>query len=176
GPDVVMTAAEPQIAGALLLTGRYGEPLWTRHRFRFRPNYRDRFARRAYGASLVEFRLRVGAAMLPVPFIGARYNLAVLRISNSAEMAPWSVGGIYDRPIPRRIVEQAGIPRSWFAEQKRFMATDLPFVGIDATHPSMADFLRFCESSDSPSVPQRSTARSMQRLYLINHRLNSSIE
>jgi len=48
--DVVMATTEQQIAGALLLTGRYGEPIWTRHRFRFRSHYRDPFARRPYGA------------------------------------------------------------------------------------------------------------------------------
>ena len=32
----------------------------------------------------------------------------------SDEMAPWSLGNDYDRPIPRRIVEEAGIPRALF--------------------------------------------------------------
>jgi hypothetical protein len=172
GQDVVMAATESQAAGALLLTGRFGEPIWTRHRFRFRPAYRDRFARRPYGCSVVEFRLRVGALMLPVPIVGAWHGLTVLRISNSAEMAPWWVGGNYDRPIARRILEEAGIPREWFGHQKRLTATEMPFVGIESTHPSMADFLRFCESC----APAASPRRGMHRLYTMNRRLNAWIE
>ena len=176
GPDVVMAATEQQLAGALLLTGRYGEPIWTRHRFRFLPQYRDAFARRPYGASLTEFRLRVGAEFLPVPFVGAWNNMTVLRISNSVEMQPWCVGGTYDRPIPRRIVEEAGIPRAWFGQEKYLSATDLPLVRVEATHPSMADFLRFCERCEPPSLPRRGGLGLMRRLYLANLRLNAWIE
>ncbi|MCZ7628807.1 MAG: acyl-CoA dehydrogenase family protein [Microthrixaceae bacterium] len=33
-------------------------------------------------------------------------------------MAPWSIGGRYDRPIPRRIVEEAGVERRLFGHHK----------------------------------------------------------
>jgi hypothetical protein len=176
GSDVVMAGAERQLAGALLLTGRYGEPVWTRHRYRFLPEYRNPFAQRAYGASLAEIRLRVGAQVLPAPFIGAWDGVAVLRISNSIEMQPWCVGGSYDRPIPRRILEEAGIPRDWFGRKKYRTATDLPLVHVEATHPSMADFLRFCGSPEPPSLVRRCGLGVMRRLYLANRRLNASIE
>jgi hypothetical protein len=176
GPDVVMAAAEQQLAGALLLTGRHAEPIWTRQRYKFLPEYRNPFARRPYGASLAEFRLRVGAQVLPAPFVGAWNGLAVLRISNSVEMRPWCVGGTYDRPIPRRIVEEAGIPRAWFGQEKYLSATDLPFVRVEATHPSMADFIRFSASCEPPTLLQRGAFGVMRRLYLANRRLNASIE
>jgi hypothetical protein len=40
-------------------------------------------------------------------------------ISQSAEMAPWDVPGDYSRPICRRIVEEAGVPRETFGTRKK---------------------------------------------------------
>ena len=37
-------------------------------------------------------------------------------------MRPWCVGGAYDRPIPRRIVESAGVERAAFGQTKRAVA------------------------------------------------------
>ena len=39
-----------------------------------------------------------------------------MRISRSPEMGPWVVGHSYDKPIPRRILEEAGVPRGMFGE------------------------------------------------------------
>jgi hypothetical protein len=168
GQDVVMAATEPQLAGALLLTGRCSAPIL--------PQYRNPLAPRAYGASFVEMRLRIGAQVLPAGFVGTLDCWALLRIADSAEMEPWRVGGPYDSPIPRRIIEEAGIPRAWFAQEKYRTATDLPLVNIAATHPSMADFLRFCAACAPPSLLRRGGVDLMQRLYLANRRLNASIE
>lgn len=33
-------------------------------------------------------------------------------------MRPWSVGGSYDRPLPRRIAEESGLPRDRFGVRK----------------------------------------------------------
>ena len=165
GQDVVMAATEPQLAGALLLTGRCSAPIWTRQRYRFLPQYRNPLAQRAYGASFVEMRLRIGAQVLPAGFVGALDCLALLRIADSAEMEPWRVGGPYDSPIPRRIIEEAGIPRAWFAQEKYRTATDLPLVNVAATHPAMADFLRFCAPCAPPSLLRRGGVDLMQRLY-----------
>jgi hypothetical protein len=71
------------------------------------------------GLSLTEARLSAGWVNLPVPFIGARGISSIVGISQSAEMAPWRLGTSYDRPIPRRIAEEAGIPREAFGEHKR---------------------------------------------------------
>jgi hypothetical protein len=49
-------------------------------------------------------------------------------------------------------------------------------VGVEATQPSMADFLRFCGSCVPPSALQRVGAGVMRRLYLVNRRFNASIE
>jgi hypothetical protein len=71
-----------------------------------------------YGKSFTEFRLRVGYAFVPVPAIGARFPQPIRRITRLPGMAPWTLNQPYDRPIPRRIAEQAGLERGTFAVAK----------------------------------------------------------
>jgi hypothetical protein len=77
------------------------------------------------GGSLQEFRLKTGFIHVPVPLLAFTRHADVLRISNSLEMRRWRVGGHYDRPIPRRLVEEAGVPRRAYALEKR--AISQPF-------------------------------------------------
>jgi hypothetical protein len=50
--------------------------------------------------------------------MGARQATEINRITKSPEMAPWDVPG-YSKPIPRRIAEEAGIPRNVFGMSKQ---------------------------------------------------------
>jgi hypothetical protein len=53
------------------------------------------------------------------PYIGALHGPAIYRITHSDEMRPWKLGtGYYDRPIARRIAEEAGVPRENFGQSK----------------------------------------------------------
>lgn len=70
------------------------------------------------GCALTDFRMRVGFLHLAVPGIGAIYAPALYRLTESDEMRPWRVGGRYDKPIPRRIAEEAGVPRHFFGVSK----------------------------------------------------------
>jgi hypothetical protein len=67
---------------------------------------------------------------VPVPMIGARRHTEVSLISRSAEMAPYRIGTDYDRPIPRRVLEDRGVPRSSFGQRKK--AASLPLF-LDPT-------------------------------------------
>jgi hypothetical protein len=102
----------------VLLSGYHGGKVWA-----LNPDteYRTDELKRGdtSGLALTEVRLAAGWINVPVPFIGARAIDSLVRISQSPEMAPWRVGGDYDRPIPRRIVEEAGVPRGAFGERKR---------------------------------------------------------
>jgi hypothetical protein len=71
------------------------------------------------GCSMTEFRLRTDFVDVPLPVFGMAQNESLQRITESEEMRPWSVGGYYDRPVPRRIAEEAGIPRGTFGTVKR---------------------------------------------------------
>jgi hypothetical protein len=115
GEDVIYSAFGPTIAGSVLLTGFHGDKIWQRDA---EPN--SVLARGDIsGSSMGEFRLRTGFIHVPVPFIGAIRHAEIAAINNSPEMAPWSIGGSYDRPIPRRIAEEAGVPRSAFGMTKK---------------------------------------------------------
>jgi hypothetical protein len=67
---------------------------------------------------LSEIELKSGFTCVPVPGLLARGIRDITALSASAEMAPWRVGGRYDRPLPRRILVEAGIPRRMFARRK----------------------------------------------------------
>ena len=114
GEDLAYAAFENEVAGSVLLTGFHGDRIWSKGA----PS--DSLERGdVSGSSLGEFRLRCGFVHAPVPFIGALHHRSVAKISESKDMAPWSIGGWYDRPIPRRIAEEAGIDRTAFGQSKK---------------------------------------------------------
>ena len=117
--------AEHMTAPALLLTGTLGEPLV--------------YARRMDPASITavpgtrtptSLRLPSPRTVSPksvsapatfrfrCPISGARRRADILRITESPEMDPWRLGVAYDRPIPRRLGEAAGVPRDAFGQKK----------------------------------------------------------
>lgn len=53
-----------------------------------------------------------------------RHN-EILQIFQSPEMAPWHFRNAYNRPIPRRLAESAGIEQETFGQEKK--AITLPF-------------------------------------------------
>lgn len=76
-------------------------------------------ARHISGLSQLEFRLRVGYVVFSPATIGMAHNRAVYRISQSEEMRPWMLGNQYDRPLARRLAEEAGLPRLGFGMVKQ---------------------------------------------------------
>jgi hypothetical protein len=70
------------------------------------------------GCALTDFRMRVGFLHFAVPGIGAIHAPALRRLTQSDEMRPWKVGGRYDKPIPRRMAEEGGVPRHLFGSFK----------------------------------------------------------
>jgi hypothetical protein len=78
-----------------------------------------------------EFRLRVGFVKVAIPFFGAARAEDIDKISNSGEMEFWRLGNDYDKPIPRRILETAGVPRGLFGVRKDGgVGNSLRFLGI----------------------------------------------
>jgi len=122
GADVVLASCEEQLVGKLLVIGRFGDVVFgmdPRKRLRHFRTIRDFVAG---GSSLLEFRLRVGFLNFNPLYAGGLHVLALHEIARSEEMAPWRVGGSYDRPIARRILEEAGIPRGTFGVRKAMSA------------------------------------------------------
>jgi len=105
------------------------------------------------GHGLGEFRLRIGFLHLPLPYIGARHGPAIYRITHSREMDPWRLGtGYYDRPIARRMAEEAGVPRAAFGHQK-FGTAVAAWRELNAE--SRADFDAFVASEIPEPVRRR---------------------
>jgi hypothetical protein len=120
GPQVMMAGSEAHLSGRLIVTGFAGDFLWARDFARRRA---PRGPAICGGFSAVDFHLRLPALSVAVPMVGAGDDPAPLgTLSRAAEMAPWTLGGDYDRPLPRRIAEEAGLPRGSFASRK-LMAT-----------------------------------------------------
>jgi len=101
------------LRGRLLFCGYHGDTMWDRGAYPV-----GTWRRENTGASMQEFRIRTGYVLLPLAFFGWQHHTDIIRLSRSDEMRKWSVGGSYDRPIPRRIAEEAGIPRKWFGTKK----------------------------------------------------------
>jgi hypothetical protein len=109
----------------LLFTGFHGDKIWARKPTRyFDPLQRGDVS----GLGLCEFRLWKGLFHCPVPFWGARHRQKLAVLSASPEMEPWMIGGDYDRPIPRRIVEEQGIQRTAFGMRKRVTVCESAFL------------------------------------------------
>jgi hypothetical protein len=119
GEDVFLSAAEDDLEQRLLITGFHGDKVWDRHN---KTVGSDIVRGDASGADLEEFRLRLGFIHLPLPFCGCVRQSEIQAISNAPSMASWRLDTVYDRPIPRRLVEEAGIPRKIFGHQKRVMS------------------------------------------------------
>lgn len=115
GTSVFFAAAARQLEGGLLFSGVHGDKVWEKSN----PDPNALVRRSVYpDTARREFRLVTGYLNFPVPFLGVTRHADLHAISNSEEMRPWSVGGDYDRPIPRRIAEEGGVPRRLFALTK----------------------------------------------------------
>jgi hypothetical protein len=104
---------------SLLLTGTNGDVVWPKENVARRTRLDSAIRRGDLGGhGMSELRLAVGFVQLPLPFMGARQKPDIVRITESSEMNPWRLGNTYDRPIPRRIAEEAGVPRHMFGQSK----------------------------------------------------------
>ena len=113
--DFVLHVFAQEFRDSLILTGHHGGGVWT---FLRPPNDELKSADPS-GMGLYEFRLRNNCIFVAVPFIGAASHPDLYAITHSAEMAPYRMGVFYDRPIPRRIAEEAGVPRKDFGQKKK---------------------------------------------------------
>jgi hypothetical protein len=75
------------------------------------------------GSNLSEIRLFTGFVTIPPAYMYIKDVAQIKKISNSREMEAWKLNNGYDRPIPRRIVEESGIPREWFGMKKHHITT-----------------------------------------------------
>ena len=130
----------------ILLTGILGEMWYMREHYDSRPvDYITPELRRwdLGGHGLTEARLSVGFIQVPVPYMGAQRRPDIFRISHSDEMAPWRLGTHYDRPIPRRIAEERGVPRDLFGQVKLASVVEFVLPRVPFSRPLREEYLAF---------------------------------
>jgi len=155
--DIPLKAPEEYLAGRVALTGFLGDMIWDIHSKPSGVLARENVA----GNGLYEYRYRAGFVNLPVPYIGALRDASISRISKSADMAPWSIGGRYDRPIARRIGEEAGVDRNAFGQKKTAVSTqnEINRNLRDTLFQSIVDEYSAClESQGIPAKGESGTA------------------
>lgn len=107
---------------AVVFTGYNGDVVWDANPRKW---YLEGCLRRRgiSGLDLAELRLVCGFINLPVPFLYAQNLSGIVEVSKSDEMQPWRLNNDYDRPIPRRILEQSGVTRNLFGMRKSAILT-----------------------------------------------------
>lgn len=112
--DLVYLTMEEEFRRSVVFSGQHGDEVWTKG-----IRLANRFQRiDLMGNSLSELFLRTSTIFFPVPFLGSECQEDIESISRSPEMAKWRIGGDYDRPVPRRLVEEYGVPRDYFGVKK----------------------------------------------------------
>jgi len=140
GSDVVLAVCEEPLVGKLLVIGRHGDVVFGMSPRKRLPDLQTLRDFVTSGTTMIEFRLRVGFLNFNPLYTAALHVSALHEISRSEEMKPWRVGGAYDRPIPRRILEEAGIPRGLFGNCKAATAAVHLRTARALTPASRADF------------------------------------
>jgi hypothetical protein len=114
GKEIMIAGAGRTLNKKVFITGHAGDTAWSMHA---PPG--NNLARITHsGLSMTEYRLHRGFIHLPLPFIGLGQLTDLVQLSRSPEMKPWDVGGTYNRPICRRLIEEAGVRREAFGITK----------------------------------------------------------
>ncbi|OQW35057.1 MAG: hypothetical protein A4E19_01665 [Nitrospira sp. SG-bin1] len=144
GEEMHFVAARSYLQGRVLLTGYHGDKMWDAGAHDLSPHI---VRGDPTGLALTEWRLWVGFLHCAVPFFGVRNIEQIHQVSTGDEMKPWSIGGDYDRPICRRIVEEAGVERGLFGQKKNATAVVLwnPKEGF-LSEESLQDYARWLRS------------------------------
>lgn len=157
GAEISFSVFENDFKGNLVFTSERGDSIYDRlskHR-----NEEFHFINMQSGLSNVERRLWHSYIPVPMPLYGATAWPSLYEIANSPQMAKWQMNNTYDRPIPRRIVETAGIPRMSFGVEKRGAGFSYHYDWMERILNRMSlnsaiDFCRFVHSKRKPHPVQ----------------------
>jgi hypothetical protein len=154
GRDSWITAAREVLPRRLLLTGNFGDLPWA---IPARPGSSNFCTGSPAGLSMSEFRLIAGFLHCPVPCLGVEHLDAIQTIGAREEMQPWRLNGRYDRPVPRRIIEAAGIQRGHFGTFKTAVNVHLfrekEFEQFLAGTSSFRDYMQWIRKQSQASPP-----------------------
>ncbi len=145
GSIVPLNAFDRYTRGKIFLLGIRGDHIW---------DMNDAHVNRDFDFTLPEFCMGINpehsfnnnSITISVPFILASSWPEIYSISNSDEMKPWVIGNDYDRPIPRRILEEKGVSREEFGHKKTGVGFSFrlePTMGRIASKMSPTSFQDF---------------------------------
>ena len=146
--DLNLTLFDYPGSVSLLWNGFMGDTLWQPGHFVEEPMAR---LGGASGLRFSEARLELGVLLCAPAFWAIYHEKQIQRISLQREMDPWRIGGDYDRPIPRRIIEEAGIPRGSFAIRKMASSFNRDY-GAPLSRNLREDFFDYIKLRDGRPV------------------------
>lgn len=117
GSEISMASFYDVFAENIVFTGERGDSVWDKNQLSY-ANNEYMFQSRDASLGSSERRLWVNYISCPLPLFGATAWPSICKISNGEEMKRWTLNNEYDRPIPRRIIEEAGIGRWDFGIKK----------------------------------------------------------
>jgi hypothetical protein len=114
------------------------------------------------GQNIGEMRLALAFIYVPAAFIGAQKMPEINKISRGEEMRPWTLFNDYDRPICRRTLEEAGVPRHAFGQKKRASGVAVS-EGLKntMTHQSYQNFQEFLRLHEPKSLDAKLALRKL---------------
>ena len=162
GRETWIAPIDTRLSRRVLLTGCHGDRAWSAV-----ARAPGRLARSSHlgaaGLSLCEYRLKAGFVHCPLPYFGIDAIQTIRGITNASALAPWRLGGHYDRPIPRRIIESAGIGREQFGQRKTATAVHpfrlAEFERFMAGTPAFVDFMRWLRRASREAPPPEKLPR-----------------
>ena len=156
---------------SILLVGTLGEIWYTPIIYRSKgfPMSPDLFRGDLSNHGLGEVRLIVGFVLVTPIYIGARRRDDINRITESQSMNSWRLGTTYDRPIPRRLAEEAGVPRALFGQTKMASVVEFASPHIPWNPDLRTEYFQFLKT-------HKLLARGMIRLFPVIHRINWMLE
>lgn len=116
GASISSCAFDEEFKGNLVLSGERGDRIWNRNATLTNNEFSFDDMVSELGKS--EHRLWNDYITVPMPQYGATAWMSLHKIANSEEMSEYQLNNNYDRPIPRRILEEAGVGRELFGQDK----------------------------------------------------------
>ena len=156
---VVFDVFSKQYTNCMLFMGVRGDSMWDKTAIdRCNENF-DYGRMKISNPQNPEHWLRTNTILVSVPLIFGDHWPQIAHVSNLDEMKPYSVGGNYDRPIPRKLVEDMGIERNEFGMSKKGAGYTCHFdtVGRMARKMSLKSFnsfSRYCRDKKGDFIPR----------------------
>lgn len=139
---------EQRLKNSLLVLGNVGGLIWGLETEKIGKNWARSGFIQMGAESLWEFQLRAGfLTVYPATFLATHFN-QIRSIMTSDEMKPWSIGGDYDRPIARRIAEEAGVGRELFGQEKLALTHEYTGRPQGSSINGHKDFVNFLHEID----------------------------